>query len=298
MEPQISTTPFGRRPLKFVHVANQSAANERSPQKSAHQWHMFRSIRSVRARFSVQERALAVLDAPLTFHPEIVLIGGDLVVFPSNRQLSLRTHGMAPATLRRHRAGLVDAGLIVRRDSPNGKRDARKDGTGEIDEALGFDISPLAARADELEALAEAAQAEERGLKHVWERITICRRDIAKMIATGIEEGLPTPGAVHGLANWLAARDFLRDMIARIPRTRAGRVRTGGQRIGEVIRRVGQLFEKSRKSSRELFAKAFAAWSMLGSIQTPGKRNVHSYRASTIVFTRPSADVDCEFASI
>ena len=62
------------------------------------------------------------------------------VVFPSNRQLSLRAHGMAPATLRRHLAVLVDAGLIVRRDSPNGKRYARKDGAGGLTKAFGFDI--------------------------------------------------------------------------------------------------------------------------------------------------------------
>ena len=120
------------------------------------------------------------------------LTGEDLVVFPSNRQLSLRAHGMAPATLRRHLAVLVDAGLIVRRDSPNGKRYARKDGAGEVEIAFGFDLSPLVARADEFESLAEAVRAEERALKRVRERITICRRDIAKMIVTGIEEGVPT----------------------------------------------------------------------------------------------------------
>ena len=35
----------------------------------------------------------------------------DLIVFPSNEQLSLRAHGMPASTLRRHLAGLVDAGL-------------------------------------------------------------------------------------------------------------------------------------------------------------------------------------------
>jgi DNA-binding transcriptional ArsR family regulator len=33
---------------------------------------------------------------------------------------------MAPTTLRRHFATLVDAGLIIRNDGPNGKRYARK----------------------------------------------------------------------------------------------------------------------------------------------------------------------------
>ena len=219
MEPYIPTTPFGRRPLKLAHVASQAAAKELSPEKVVHKWTVFRAICAARARLPVSERALAVLDALLTFHPETALTGEHLVVFPSNRQLSLRAHGMAPATLRRHLAVLVDAGLIVRRDSPNGKRYARKDGAGEIDQAFGFDISPLVARADELEALAEAVRAEERALKRIRERITICRRDIAKMIATGIEEGVPTRRAGQGPANWLVVHDLFRNAVSRIPRT-------------------------------------------------------------------------------
>ena len=219
METHYPTTPFGRRPLKLAHVASQAAAKARPPEKVAHKWHVFRAICAARARLAVSERALAVLDALLTFHPETALTGEDLVVFPSNRQLSLRAHGMAPATLRRHLAVLVDAGLIVRRDSPNGKRYARKDGAGEVELAFGFDLSPLVARADELESLAEAVRAEERALKRVRERITICRRDIAKMIATGIEEGAPTRRAGQGPADWSEIHALYRTMVGRIPRT-------------------------------------------------------------------------------
>jgi replication initiation protein RepC len=200
-------------------VASQAAAKSRSPEKFAHKWNVFRAICAARARLGVSERALAVLDALLTFHPETILAGEDLVVFPSNRQLSLRAHGMAPATLRRHLAVLVDAGLIVRRDSPNGKRYARKGVAGEVEIAFGFDLSPLVARADEFEALAEAVRAEERALKRVRERITICRRDIAKMIVTGLEEGVPTRIAGQGPADWTAVHEMFRAIVTRIPRT-------------------------------------------------------------------------------
>jgi replication initiation protein RepC len=219
MEPHQSTTPFGRRPLTLAHVASQATAKARPPEKFAHKWTVFRAICATRSRLGVSERALTVLDALLTFHPETVLGGEDLVVFPSNRQLSLRAHGMAPATLRRHLAVLVDAGLIVRRDSPNGKRYARKDGAGELEVAFGFDLSPLVARADEFETLAEAVRAEERALKRVRERITICRRDIAKMIVTGMEEGVPTTGTGQGPADWTAIHELFRSMVVRIPRT-------------------------------------------------------------------------------
>ncbi|PPQ38742.1 replication initiation protein RepC [Rhodoblastus acidophilus] len=219
MEPHRSTTPFGRRSLTLAHVASQAAARARPPEKFAHKWNVFRAICAARSRLGVSERALAVLDALLTFHPETILAGEDLVVFPSNRQLSLRAHGMAPATLRRHLAVLVDAGLIVRRDSPNGKRYARKDGAGEVEIAFGFDLSPLVARAEEFETLAEAVRAEERALKRVRERITICRRDIAKMIVTGLEEGVPTRIGGQGPADWIAINDMFRAIVCRIPRT-------------------------------------------------------------------------------
>ncbi|MDR3424819.1 MAG: plasmid replication protein RepC, partial [Alphaproteobacteria bacterium] len=214
-----STTPFGRRQFSLAMVANQATAKARPSEKFAHKWNVFRAICAARARLAVSERALAVLDALLTFHPETVLAGEDLVVFPSNRQLSLRAHGMAPATLRRHLAVLVHAGIIIRRDSPNGKRYARKDGAGEIEIAFGFDLSPLVARAEEFETLAEAVRAEERAHKRVRERITICRRDIAKMIMTGIEEGVPTQRAGQGPADWTAVHEMFRSMVARIPRT-------------------------------------------------------------------------------
>jgi replication initiation protein RepC len=184
-----------------------------------HKWQVFRAICTAKARVGVSERALAVLDALLSFHPETALSGDGLIVFPSNQQLALRAHGMAPATLRRHLAALVDCGLIIRRDSPNGKRFARKGQGGTIEMAFGFDLSPLVARAEEFEAWAEQIRAEDRALRLVRERITICRRDIAKMIATGIEEGVATRRAGQGPADWTAVHGLFRAIVERIPRT-------------------------------------------------------------------------------
>ena len=219
MQSHISTTPFGRRPLTLANVASQAAAKARSPEMAVHKWNVFRAICTAKDRIGVSERALAVLDALLSFHPETALTGEDLIVFPSNHQLSLRAHGMAPATLRRHLAALVDCGLIIRRDSPNGKRYARKGREGDIERAFGFDLAPIVARAAEFEAWAEEVRSEERALKLVRERITICRRDIAKMIATGIEEGVETRRDGQGPADWAAVHALYREIVGRIPRT-------------------------------------------------------------------------------
>ena len=220
MEPRIPTTPFGRRALRLAHVATQMAVSNRPPDKVVHKWQIFRAICTGRPRLGVSERALAVLNALLSFHPETTLTGGDkLIVFPSNEQLCLRTHGMPASTLRRQIAVLVDAGLIVRRDSPNGKRYARKGRGGGITLAFGFDLAPLVVRADEFERLAEEIEAEARAVRQAKERITLCRRDIAKMIATGIEEGVPTKRAGQGPASWQEVHVIFRGLVEGISRT-------------------------------------------------------------------------------
>jgi replication initiation protein RepC len=221
MQPHSSTTPFGRRSLTLDHVASQATAKARPLDKAVHKWQVFRAICTAKARIGVSERALAVLDALVSFHPETTLSGEGLIVFPSNQQLALRAHGMAPATLRRHLAALVDCGLVIRRDSPNGKRFARKGRGGTVEMAFGFELSPLVARAEEFEAWAEDVQAEERALRLVRERITLCRRDIAKMIATGIQEGVPTSRAGQGPSDWSEIHGLYRGILDRIPRTAA-----------------------------------------------------------------------------
>jgi replication initiation protein RepC len=195
-------------------------ATTRPPEKVVHKWKIFHAICTARPRLGVSERSLSVLNALLTFHPETALTGeDDLIVFPSNHQLSLRAHGMPASTLRRHLAVLVDAGLVVRRDSPNGKRYARKGSAGEIELAFGFDLSPLVVRSEEFESLAADIEAEARALKLVRERVTLCRRDIAKMIATGIEEDVPTRRGGQGPADWQEVHAAFRSIVDQIPRT-------------------------------------------------------------------------------
>jgi replication initiation protein RepC len=204
------TTPFGRRPMSLAMVASQAATNvfrakTGAAERVVHKWRLFRALTEAKEPLGVTERALSVLHALLSFHQETALVlasseakaGEDdapapgLVVFPSNKELSIRAHGMAPATLRRHLACLVDTGLIIRRDSPNGKRFARRGQGGEIEGAFGFDLTPLLARAEEIENLAEEVRAENRATALLREKITLTRRDIAKMIATGTEESVP-----------------------------------------------------------------------------------------------------------
>jgi replication initiation protein RepC len=100
---------------------------------------------------------------------------------------------MAPATLWRHLTALVEAGLIIRRDSPNGKRYARKDASGQerFSDAFGFDLTPLVTRMPEFEALAEETRAAQKRRYLIKERISLHRRDVTKSVALGLDEALP-----------------------------------------------------------------------------------------------------------
>jgi replication initiation protein RepC len=220
-----TTTPFGRRPLSLAMVAAQAATRDFAAKPDAsetvvHKWRLFRALTEAKEPIGVTDRALSVLHALLSFHQETALTlperdpksesednsaGVGVVVFPSNRELSIRAHGMAPATLRRHLASLVEAGLIIRRDSPNGKRFARRGQGGEIESAFGFDLTPLIARAAEIENLAEEVRAETRAIALLRERITLVRRDIVKMIEAGMEEGVRfAPISIDGqdISDW------------------------------------------------------------------------------------------------
>ncbi len=98
---------------------------------------------------------------------------------------------MAEVTLRRHLAALVEAGLIVRRDSPNGKRYARRGPAGEPAAVFGFDLSPLVVQATAFDAEAEALRRQRRERQFVKERISLRRRDIQKWLTLALDENLP-----------------------------------------------------------------------------------------------------------
>lgn len=185
------TTPFGRRPMTLGMLASQVRGRAIPPGRTADKWKLFRSLCEARVKLGVTDRALALMNALLSFHPKTELSAEDgLIVFPSNAQLSLRANGMAEATIRRHLAVLVDAGLLARKDSANGKRYARRTGDGALDEAFGFSLAPLLSRAEEIERLAADVVAERIALQRLREQLTIARRDVMKLIETGLSEGL------------------------------------------------------------------------------------------------------------
>ena len=212
------TTPFGRRPLTAAQIRAQANAAGCPHDTTVNKWSVFRDIAAARSFLGLSDRALSVLDALLTFHPDTTLSPGqgcELVVFPSNAALALRAHGMAEPSLRRHLAALVEAGIVIRRDSPNGKRYARREHGGAVTQAFGFDISPLVARAAEFAVRAETVRAAALALRVARERVTLLRRDCAKLILA-LEEAEGHAGAAESLRGCYRA---IVDALPRAPTT-------------------------------------------------------------------------------
>ncbi|WP_026283166.1 plasmid replication protein RepC [Rhizobium sp. 2MFCol3.1] len=226
MHTESVATPFGRRPMTLALIRRQQSVAELKAGKTCDKWKVKRDASAAMEQLGLQSNSLAVLDALLSFYPENELRqDGQLVVYPSNLQLSLRANGMPGSTLRRHLALLVEAGLIMRKDSANGKRYARKDGAGDVERAFGFDLAPLLARAEELAAMAQEVIAARTRLRKSKEDLTICRRDVRKLITAAIEED------VEG-GDWYAIEAAYTAIVGRLPRVAS---------LGEVTRALDEM---------------------------------------------------------
>lgn len=231
---RFATQPFAAPPLTLAQFSAHDRLRERQARLSgdetsrgnashnsshrADKWQLLRALAVARQRFGLSDRSIAVLEALCSFHQARELDGSaPIVVFPSNRELGLRARGMSAPTLRRHLAALVKAGLVLRRDSPNGKRFARRDGAGGIAEAFGFDLSPFALEAG---AIFEAQEAEERQARAVAAmrcEITIHLRDVAGIVnAVAAERARSQESELDAV--WAAFHDRLRVLSGRVGR--------------------------------------------------------------------------------
>ena len=178
-------TPF-RRTVDAALLKHQQAAQAELPQSEVNKWEALRELAIARSSFGLTDRDMTVLQALISFHPSPTL-GGDqkgLVIHPSNRVICERLNGMPCSTMRRHLAKLVKSGIIIRRDSPNGKRYARRFGDAKI--AYGFDLSPLVFRFREICDAAEEIRAVEERVKRLRETVSLMRRDLAALAEYGV----------------------------------------------------------------------------------------------------------------
>ena len=158
------------------------------------------------------------------------------IVWASNHFLMEQT-GFSLATLRRHVRRLCEVGVISMKDSPNGKRWGRRDADGVIIEAYGFDLAPMAARAEEFEALHAHLQEERALCASLRNAITVTRRMIRAKIEKALGAGLRGP--------WANLQEMFKELLDGLP---ARSERVGGLecylgRIKGFLGSVEQSFE-------------------------------------------------------
>ncbi|MEP3334097.1 plasmid replication protein RepC [Sedimentitalea sp.] len=177
-------TPF-RRTMDAVLLKHQAHAEKELPPSGANKWEVLRELAAAREALALSDRDMTVLQALVSFYQGTILGGNNasLVVHPSNKSICERLNGMPSSTMRRHLARLVHAGIVLRRDSPNGKRYARRYGDEKV--AFGFDLSPLVARFEEFCTVAEVAREAETRFKRLRETVSLMRRDLAGLAEYG-----------------------------------------------------------------------------------------------------------------
>lgn len=197
-----------RKPTPGLGVAEQLA--QAGEQKGISKSRAFVAVKRVGSHIGLKAGDLLLLDTLGAFtQAQDWEEGRRPIVWASNAYLMAQT-GFSLSALKRHARRLAEAGLIAFKDSPNGKRWGRRDEDGLIIEAYGFDLSPLAARAEEFEALQAELQAERERCQFLKRQITVSRRMIRARLKAALSAALRGP--------WKQLKGVFEDLLGRLPR--------------------------------------------------------------------------------
>jgi replication initiation protein RepC len=111
------------------------------------------------------------------------------IVWPS-AAMQQQEMGLGVSQVKNLNRHLVELGLIVMKDSPNGKRYGRRGPQGQIIEAYGFDLSPIASRFAEFQAISAAGREDRARMASLRRRATIARNCIRQLIETAAEHSI------------------------------------------------------------------------------------------------------------
>ncbi|TDW20373.1 replication initiation protein RepC [Rhizobium azibense] len=137
-------------------------------------------VKNLAARaLGLSKSQIALLTALISYYKEPV--ADRLLVWPSNEALEKST-GYSERAIRFAIRDLISSGVLLSKDSANGKRFAIRTKSGQILDAYGFDLSPLLAREKEFKDSIARLDAEEELRKRQLDEITICRRSVQEAL--------------------------------------------------------------------------------------------------------------------
>jgi replication initiation protein RepC len=187
--------PSGLRRLSLAmlateHTAERFAGLSGAGEGATRPGHLLAAFKAAAPYLGLAPRVVHAIDWLFAFtQPQDWAEGSRPVVWPSaaTQREALGLGLTQVKSLNRH---LVELGLVVMRDSPNGKRYGRRSPQGRIIEAYGFDLSPIAARYEEFQALATAGRVERERMRRLRRRSTIARNGFLQILETVAELGL------------------------------------------------------------------------------------------------------------
>jgi replication initiation protein RepC len=184
--------PTGLRKLTISLLQATRAAEDFSglPPNISRPSQILSALKSAASCLGLPTRLVHVIDWLFKFtQPQDWEPGHQPIVWPS-AALQRDALGLSETQVKAINRGLIAAGLIAMKDSPNGKRYGKRNREGHIVEAYGFDLSPLAARYDEFIQLAAAAKEERIERGKLRRRATIARNGMTQILETVTEQGL------------------------------------------------------------------------------------------------------------
>jgi replication initiation protein RepC len=159
------------------------------PEGVGYHGELLAAFKAAAPRLGLSVRLVHALDWLFRFtRPQDWQHGGRPIVWPSS-SMQQEALALSETRVKSVNRGLIEAGLITMRDSPNGKRYGVRDRDGRIVEAYGFDLSPIATRHAEFVRLAAEAKAERDLIGRLRRRATIARKAIAQILETVAEYG-------------------------------------------------------------------------------------------------------------
>ncbi|QBJ26458.1 plasmid replication protein RepC [Haematobacter massiliensis] len=209
------------------------------------------TLRRAASALAISPSVIATVDALLSCLPPK---RDHDIVFASNATLIMRRNGISDRSLRRHLADLVSAGLLVRIDSPNGKRYSKRDPQFGSVIRFGLDLAPLFTAFKRLQALAQEKAIEAQRVDYLRTKLRLairamtCDQAECSLVAEA-ERALRRKLTSDDLENWLKLLSNPSNANG-IPRSET----TSGDNMMSASN--GQNVRHHQKSEKELYDKA------------------------------------------
>jgi replication initiation protein RepC len=229
--------------LATEHTAERFSGLSRAGEGDLKPGQLLAAFKAAAPYLGVASRFVHAIDWLFGFtQPQDWQAGNRPVVWPSAlMQREALGLGLTQAkAINRH---LIELGLVVMKDSPNGKRYGRRNSQGRLMEAYGFDLSPIAARHAEFVALAAKGRAERERMRRLRRRSSIAKNGLLQILDTVHELGLADP-------SWAQMEDEARKLARSLARV---------ERLDEMELGVNLLERRQREARDQLESLITAA---------------------------------------